>query len=272
MGSENFSGMFNGMDWTMDRHMNYTHSSPTSSAESGSAGNGPHVFAPCSFDEDIATDWEGHGFNNLGAPSPIGNYENGRGWMPADSHSPSNVQATFPCPNCRTHIKLNMAPDTDPTPLTGGGTFKNTALDPRQYQRWSNSLSDPIATIAPGTTMSMPPASVQPAAVVGGGYGLQGAFHRQQQPTVAQPVPPRNTRGATTGTGSILTYDSSSRRTSTANPNSPSSYCDSSSDQSSPNEGNSNNNKRKRLEDKEKPDSNTSNSKSLAGHDCVEDD
>lgn len=32
MSSENFSGIFNGMNWTMDPYMNYKHSSPTSSA------------------------------------------------------------------------------------------------------------------------------------------------------------------------------------------------------------------------------------------------
>ncbi|KAK8128287.1 hypothetical protein PG984_009395 [Apiospora sp. TS-2023a] len=242
----------------------YKHSSPTSSTES--AKNGQHVSTPCSFDENIGPDLEYRGFGSPGAPDLLRNYENGRGWM---ADSPYNVQATLPCPNCRTHIKLNMVPVgsgsvPDTAPFTGGNTFKNTASDSQQFQRWSNAPSDPIATIAPSTTMSIPPVSIHPAAMVGGGgYAQQGSFHRQQQPTTlqsgfsvqsaaAQPVPSMSTRGAAIGARTALTYSSSSRRTSTANLNSPVSYCESASEHSSPNEGN-NSNKRKRLENKEKP-------------------
>lgn len=270
MDSENFSRIFNDMDWSMNPQMKYKHSSPTSSAErylevpsrkSGlgtnegvSAGNGQHVFTPCSLDENIVAGLEYHDF---GSP--------GHGWM---AGSPSNVQATLPCPNCHTHIKLSMGPDT--TPLAGGGdTFKQTALDSQQSQQWSNSPNNPTASLAPGTTMhvGMPQALIHSAAVTGGQYEQRGAFQHQHQPPVnhtgfslqspAQLVPSVNMRGATTGTRPMVTYNGSSRRTSTANLNSPGSYCDSPSDHSSPNEGNSNNNnnnnKRKRLEDKEKP-------------------
>ncbi|KAK7981897.1 hypothetical protein PG996_009585 [Apiospora saccharicola] len=235
----------------------YKHSSPTSSIES--AKSGQHVFTPCSFDENIGPDLEYRGFGSPGAPDLLRNYENGRGWM---VDSPSNVQATLPCPNCRTHIKLQIVPDT--APFTGGNTFKNTAPDPQQFQRWPNSPSDPIATIAPSTTMSMHPVSIHPAAMVGGGgYAQQGSFLRQQhqptalqsdlclQPAAAQSAPSMNTIGTATGTGTALTYSSISRRTSSANLNSPVSCCESPSDHSSPNEGN--NNKRKRLDNKERP-------------------
>lgn len=221
------------------------------------------MFTPCSLDGNTAIDLECHGLGNPGAPSLTGNYENERIWMAADSHSPTIAEATLSCPNCRTHFKLHMAPDTDTTPLIGGSTFKNTAPDPQRCPQYSNSLIDPIITLALGATMSTPPASIPPAAVMGGGggYDQQGAFNRQQQQTViqtdfclqsavAQPVPSMNTRGETSGIGSMLKYNNSSRRTSTANLNSPSSYCDPPSDHSSPNESN---NKRKRSEDNDKP-------------------